>query len=176
MQPNGGERMNRIMMSVAALGLATVLSVPANAQNRTFENTRVIQTIAESDLLAALREIDATAARQPDSDKRYDVTFDDDSKAVVVRAGCKERDCYGVLMLAFFTPPSGVSSSALDERVRKFNIDYNPASAFRADTGDYVLKNYVITDDGITMGNLAITLSLFQEMVGIFSDEFYYGQ
>jgi hypothetical protein len=165
--------MNRIMMSAAALGLATALSVPASAQNSTFDTTRVIQTIGESDLLAALREIDATAERQQDSDKGYNVTFDDDSKAVVIRAGCKERDCYGVLMLAFFRPPSGVSNSALDERVRKFNIDYNPASAFRADTGDYVLKNYVITDDGITMGNLAITLTLFQEMAGIFSDEFY---
>lgn len=165
--------MNRLMLAAATFGVASMMSVPADAQTRTFDGTRVIQTIEESDLLAALRHIDATAVRQTDSDTRYSVTFDDGGKAVVVRAGCKQEDCYGILMLAYFTPPDGVSTATLDERVRNFNIDYNPASALRTDDGDYVLKNYVITDDGITRGNLAFTLSLFQDMVGIFGDVFY---
>jgi len=165
--------MNRRMLAVAAIGLASIMSVPADAQNLTLDAGRVIQTIEESDLLAALRENGAKAERQASDSKRYSVTFDDGLKAVLLRAGCKQEDCYGILMLAFFTTPNGPNQRELDERVRRFNIDYNPVSAVRTDDGDYVLKNYVITDDGITMGNLARSLDLFQEMIGVFSDEFY---
>lgn len=160
-------------MKLAALALLIGGNVSASAQDKPFAASRVIQTISEGDLIAALEHNGTSFSADNGSDTRYNVTFESGHTAVFVRSGCNENECLGLAMLAFFTPPEGLSQSVADERVRQFNINYNPASALRNDIGNYVLRNYVIADDGITLGNLARTLSLFEDMVGIFSDDFY---
>lgn len=163
----------KVNATLAAAALLIGGQIPASAQDRTFAGSKIIKAISESDLFAALDHNGATYSADQNSDTRYNVTFESGNTAVIARAGCTEQECLGVLMIAFFTPPKGVSPSDLDERVRLFNISYNPASALRNDNGSYVLKNYVIADDGITLGNLARTLSLFEDMVGVFSEDFY---
>lgn len=155
------------------LALLIGAHIPASAQDGSFAASKVIKTINQSDLAAAIRHNGASSRPADSEGKEFDVTFENGMTATVLRAGCTQEACMGLLMLAFFNPPAGANQAALDERVRQFNINYNPASAVRSDSGSYVLKNYVIADDGITLGNLARTLSLFEEMVGIFSEEFF---
>lgn len=160
-------------LTLAIFALLVGAHIPTSAQDRPFAANKIIKAVSERDLLDALGHNGVTYSTDKDSDTRYDVTFKNGQSAVIARAGCNDEECLGVLMIAFYTPPKGVSQSVLDERVRRFNINYYPANAVRSDGGSYVLKNYVIADDGITLGNLARTLSLFEEMVDIFADEFF---
>ncbi len=148
---------------------AVTLSTGSVASAQEVDLSRQVSTISEGDLQIASEQARAVFTQFEGREKTYRASFSNGLRAMLVRTACNAEDCAGLLLAGFFTPPEGRETYAIDEHVRSFNLTYNSAAAVRNDSGQYVIKSYVILNRGITLDNLAFQISVFESVMRDFS-------
>ncbi|MFL0356445.1 hypothetical protein ACI5KX_08175 [Erythrobacter sp. GH1-10] len=161
--------MNRtILNALAGIALAGTPMLALQAQSG--DGSRIVTEIDVQELASSLSEMGATWERSGDESESIAVTFENGGKAILRPTACRDGPCMGLLMVAFFSKPDGMSQAEADEIARQFNMRYNPASVVKSDNGNHVLKAYLIFDYGITKQNLTFRLGLFGSGIMRYND------
>ena len=162
--------MKTLFLAIAAGGLA--LS-PVVASAQTYQQTRLLKTMDNADLEAVLAEMGATWQSSPREGDTvlYQVTFANGLKAYAWYRVCEGEQCRGLVLVAQFDRPSGYDSdAALDDKLRVFNDTAAASKAYRGNDGNVILQSYIISDEGITMGNIKAQIGVFSDSGSSYQD------
>ena len=164
--------MRTIQKFIVAALLAAITAVPAQAQG--YSEERLFEGFNDAVLTATLAEIGATweTAESDDGATFYQVTFESGLKAFAYFAACDSGDCMGLTLVAVYDRPSGLTATEVDEIVRIYNDTYSAGKAIRGDDGSLLVQAYVISDHGITMGNLLVQIQVFEDLAVKFAEGF----
>lgn len=165
-------------MKCTALALALAASAlaasPAYAQEPSFDGAKVIDSLDDATLKAAITAIGGTTAPLDDEDNTLRIAYPNGMRGVARRMACSDADaCRGLILLGYFTLPEDASPERTQQALSQFGFEQVISSVVVNQEGEHVVKTYVMLDGGITQGNLVNWIGLFGQSLAAYQGMLY---
>ena len=114
-------------MKCTALALALAASAlaasPAYAQEPSFDGAKVIDSLDDATLKAAITAIGGTTAPLDDEDNTLRIAYPNGMRGVARRMACSDADaCRGLILLGYFTLPEDASPERTQQALSQFGF------------------------------------------------------
>ncbi len=126
-------------------------------------------------LTSAAAEIGATvedAGRSGDT-QLYRVTYASGLMSIMYFRACENNLCLGLVMTAKFQEPQDSGAAKTDATIRAFSDAHPEIKTFRSADDAPIAQGYIIVDEGVTLKNLVVQMTVFGASAGFFSDILY---
>lgn len=148
--------------TLAAAGAALLLTPSAAVHAQEYQASKIIENFDAETLEAVVKNLNATL--EPMTDGGYRVTFSNGVKSTVRFTACSSGNCLGTNAQANFSMPDGKTADEMAKLALAFNKRRSAGKIIWDDEGNSGVQDYMIADNGITMGNYRSQLSLHATM------------
>jgi hypothetical protein len=164
----------KFIASVLVFVSALAIVAPAQAQPIDRTGSRILTSIDDQTLRLAIDEVGGVVAPLDDKENTLRIIYPNAMRAIARRMACvKDQGCKGLILLAYFSKPEGVSEAQQQAALTRFGLEQNLASVVVNREGEHVVKSYIIFDGGITLANLVVRIALFAKSAKTYQGMLY---